>query len=152
MQIPEYFNYYVNELGCKFEVLCWHKGNCMPTYHNKYLTDTEYCLYFRNGSNQLHPNSYEDAQTFWFAPINQVDKNKYKHPTIKPLNMIEKLVRNSSSEGDLVFDPFLGSGTTGVACKNLNRNFIGTEISEEYFKIAQDRLNEDKQHIEGFFE
>ena len=152
MQIPEYFNYYVNELGCKFEVLCWHKGNCMPTYHNKYLTDTEYCLYFRNGSNQLHPNSYEDAQTFWFAPINQVDKNKYKHPTIKPLNMIEKLVRNSSNEGDLVFDPFLGSGTTGVACKNLNRNFIGTEISEEYFKIAQDRLNEDKQHIEGFFE
>jgi DNA modification methylase len=116
------------------------------------LTDTEYCLYFRNGSNQLHPNSYEDAQTFWFAPINQVDKNKYKHPTIKPLNMIEKLVRNSSNEGDLVFDPFLGSGTTGVACKNLNRNFIGTEISEEYFKIAQDRLNEDKQHIEGFFE
>ena len=39
-----------------------------------------------------------------------------------------------------------------VACKHLNRNFIGTEISEEYFKIAQDRLNEDKQHIEGFFE
>ena len=129
-----------------------HNCNCMPTYHNKYLTDTEYCLYFRNGSNQLHPNSYEDAQTFWFAPINQVDKNKYKNPTIKPLHMIEKLVRNSSNEGDLVFDPFLGSGTTGVACKNLNRNFIGTEISEEYFKIAQDRLNEDKQHIEGFFE
>ena len=112
----------------------------MPTYHNKYLTDTEYCLYFRNGSNQLHPNSYEDAQTFWFAPINQVDKNKYKHPTIKPLNMIEKLVRNSSSEGDLVFDPFLGSGTTGVVCKEMGYSFIGVEVDKDTFTKAEYRI------------
>ena len=82
-QIPEYFNYYVNELNCKYEILSWHKkGNCMPTYNNKYLSDTEYCLYFRNGSNQLHPDSFEDAKTYWFEPISQADKLKYKHPTI----------------------------------------------------------------------
>ena len=48
-QIPDYFNFYVNELKCKFDIICWHKTNPMPTYSNKYLTDTEYCLYFRRG-------------------------------------------------------------------------------------------------------
>ena len=56
--------------------------------------------------------------------------------------MIEQLVRNSSKEGDVVLDCFMGSGTTGVACVNTNRNFIGIEINEEYYKIAQDRIEE----------
>ena len=142
LQIPDYFNYYVNELGCKFEILTWQKINCMPTYNNKYLTDTEYCLYFRKGSGLCHPANYEDAKTFWYEPINQIDKTKWTHPTIKPLPMIEKLIRNSSNEGDLVFDPFLGSGTGAVAAQNLNRNFIGTEINPDYFKICNERLNE----------
>lgn len=130
-----------------------HNCNAMPTYNNKYLTDTEYCLYFRNGSGQLKPTSYEDAKTFWIEPINQTDKRKYKHPTIKPLNMIEKLVNNSSKEGDVVFDPFLGSGTTAVACKKLNRNFIGTEINEEFYKIALNRIKEieEEKHLTEFF-
>ena len=106
MQIPDYFNYYVNELGCKFEILCWHKTNSMPTYNNKYLTDTEYCLYFRNGTGQLHPSNYEDAKTFWIDSINQLDKKKFVHPTIKPLNMIEKLVKNSSNNKINSINPF----------------------------------------------
>lgn len=142
LQIPDYFNYYVNELDCKFEILTWHKMNCMPTYNNKFLTDTEYCLYFRKGSGLCHPTNYEDAKTFWYEPINQIDKAKWVHPTIKPLPMIEKIIRNSSNEGDLVFDPFLGSGTAAVAAQNLNRNFIGTEINPDYFKICNERLNE----------
>ena len=56
--------------------------------------------------------------------------------------MIEKLVKNSSNENDLVFDPFLGSGTTAVARKKFNRNFIGTEINETYYKIALQRVAE----------
>lgn len=153
LQIPDYFNYYVNELGCKFEILSWNKVNSMPTYNNKYLTDTEYCLYFRNGSGLCHPNNYEDAKTYWYEPINQTDKSKYGHPTIKPLKMIEKLIRNSSNEGDTVFDPFLGSGTTALASKNLNRNCIGTEISPEYFKICEERLNVNSTDaLNDFFE
>ena len=50
------------------------------------------------------------------------------------------LIENSSKEGDTVFDPFMGSGTTGVACNNLNRNFIGVEIDENYFNIAKQRI------------
>ena len=77
VQIPDYFNFYVNKLKCKFDILCWHKGNALPTYANKYLSDTEYCLYFRNGG-WCFPEGYEDAKTFYIAPINTKDKNIYK--------------------------------------------------------------------------
>ena len=52
-QIPEYISVYVNELKCKFDILCWHKNNALPTYNNKYLTDTEYCLRFSRGGGNL---------------------------------------------------------------------------------------------------
>ena len=143
-QIPDYFNFYVNKHKCKFDILCWHKTNALPTYSNKYLSDTEYLLYFRKGKGKCFPQSYEDAKTFYLAPINLSDKKQYGHPTIKPLDISEKLIRNSSKEGLIVLDPFMGSGTTGVACVNTNRNFIGMELDEQYFKIAQDRINNAK--------
>jgi site-specific DNA-methyltransferase (adenine-specific) len=55
---------------------------------------------------------------------------------------MEYLIKTYSNEFDFVFDPCMGSGTTGVACKNLNRNFIGIEKDEKYFKIAEQRINE----------
>ncbi|MGC9001284.1 DNA-methyltransferase, partial [Caldisericum sp.] len=63
-----------------------------------------------------------------------------EHPTQKPLRLIERLLNLTSDEGDLVFDPFLGSGTTAVAAKKLGRNYIGSEILEEYCKIAEKRI------------
>ena len=68
-------------------------------------------------------------------------RKQWKHPTIKPLDITEKIIRNSSQEGQIVFDPFMGSGTTGIACKNLNRDFIGCEIDKNYFTIAEERIN-----------
>jgi DNA modification methylase len=73
-------------------------------------------------------------------PINRKDKDNFNHPTIKPLEIISNLVKNSSRENDTVLDCFMGSGTTGVACKQLKRNFIGFEIDEEYFRIAGQRI------------
>ena len=73
-QIPEYFNVYVNKMRCKFDILCWHKTNALPTYSNKYLSDTEYLLYFRKGKGMCFPKNYEDAKTFYIAPINHLDK------------------------------------------------------------------------------
>ena len=64
------------------------------------------------------------------------------HPTTKPTNLIEKLIMRMTKEGDTVLDPFMGSGTTGVACARLNRNFIGIEINPQYFEIAQRRIAE----------
>jgi len=63
------------------------------------------------------------------------------HPTVKPLALIKYLVTLISREGQTVIDPFMGSGTTGIACKLLNRNFIGIELNEEYIKIAKARIN-----------
>lgn len=63
-----------------------------------------------------------------------------EHPYEKPLSLLERLVRIYTNEGDKVFDPFAGSGTTGLACKNLHRNFIGCEINFEYYLIAQKKL------------
>lgn len=146
-QIPAYFNFYVNRLGCKFDILCWHKTNALPSYKNKYLSDTEYCLYFRKGgycdpSMTAESERYENAKTFYVAPINHRDKKQWNHPTIKPLDFTEKLIKNSSHEGDVVLDCFMGSGTTGVAAVRLGRDFIGVELNKDYFDIARQRIGE----------
>ena len=74
----------------------------------------------------------------FFSNANQKDKT---HPTQKPVALFEYLIRTYSNEGDLVLDNCIGSGTTAVACVNTNRNFIGIELSEEYCKIANERLS-----------
>lgn len=67
-------------------------------------------------------------------------KNKI-HPAQKPVELIEHILKGFTNCGDTVLDMFMGSGTTGVACKHLNRNFIGIELDEEYFRIAENRIN-----------
>lgn len=139
-QIPDYFQFYVDKLKCKFDIICWHKTNALPTYSNKYLSDTEYCLYFRKGKGKCFPQGYEDAKTYYIAPINHADKKLYKHPTIKPLDITQKFVRNSSKEGQIVLDPFLGSGTTAVAALCENRHYIGFEVEQSYYEGALLRI------------
>ena len=68
------------------------------------------------------------------------DKNKI-HPTQKPVALLEYLIKTYTDESDTVLDFTMGSGSTGVACKNLNREFIGIELDEKYFNIARERLN-----------
>ena len=69
------------------------------------------------------------------------NRNGKLHPTQKPIELLEWLVKTYSNEGDLILDNCMGSGTTGVACKNLNRNFIGIELDTNYFNIAKERIN-----------
>ena len=88
-QIPFYINYFVINRKCKMDILIWNKTNAMPLFNNKYLTDKEYCLYFRKGG-YCQPNNYEDAKTVFYSPINIKDKTKWKHPTIKPEELIRK--------------------------------------------------------------
>jgi site-specific DNA-methyltransferase (adenine-specific) len=68
------------------------------------------------------------------------NREKRLHPTQKPLRLFEWILEKYSSVGDTVLDCFMGSGTTGVACKKLNRNFIGIELDADYFKIASERI------------
>lgn len=73
--------------------------------------------------------------------IIRFNRERGLHPTQKPVSLFEYLIKTYTNEGDLVLDNCMGSGTTGVACKNLNRNFIGMELDEDYFNIAKERIS-----------
>lgn len=138
-QLRRYIDFF-EDLGCSTELLTWHKTNPVPTCNNKYLSDTEYLLFFREKGVKLY-GRYATKRKYYVTATNKRDKDKYRHPTIKPLEIIENLIINSSKEGDTVLDCFMGSGTTGVACVNTNRQFIGIEIDQEYFETAKQRIN-----------
>lgn len=96
-----------------------------------------------------YPSNFWDdiSVPFWSMPENT------DHPTQKPEKLIAKLILASSKEGDIVFDPFLGSGTTSVVAKKLGRHYVGVEINEEYCCWAEKRLQmaEDDKTIQGYF-
>lgn len=140
-QIIPLLDYFVKKKKCNWNILSWHKTNPVPACGNKYLTDTEFILFFREKGVKVY-GSFDTKRTWYATPLNQSDKKKYGHPTVKPLSILENLVVNSSKEEGIVLDCFMGSGSTGVACLNTNRNFIGIELDEGYFNIAQNRIEE----------
>lgn len=139
-QIPMLINYFVKKHHCNWNLLTWHKTNPVPACNNKYLTDTEFCFFAREKGVKIRGN-YQSKKTYYISPLNRKDKKKFNHPTVKPLSIVHNLVLNSSSENEVVLDPFMGSGTTGVACKELERNFIGIELDNTYFENAVTRIN-----------
>lgn len=94
-QISQYLNYFKDY---NLEILTWHKSNPLPACNNTYLSDTEYILFFREKGVPIYGN-YETKRKFYISPINKEDKKLYSHPTIKPLNIIENLIINSSLQG-----------------------------------------------------
>lgn len=80
----------------------------------------------------------KDVWTGTLTP--RAEKNEGKHPTQKPLYLLERIVLASTNEGDTVLDPFCGSGTTGVACIRHGRNFIGIDNNEEYIDLTRRRI------------
>lgn len=141
-QVPMYIKYFVLEKKCRMDILIWNKTNPMPLCNNKWLSDKEYCLYFRKGA-YCQPSGYAEAKTVWHLPANVKDKRAYGHPTVKPLPIIENIIRNSSREGELVLDPFMGSGTTAAASIRNSRNFIGFENNGEYYQTAIQRIRDE---------
>ena len=142
-QIIPLLDYFVKRKGCNWNILSWHKSNPVPACGNKYLTDTEFILFFREKGVKVY-GSFDTKKTYYITPLNQKDKKKYGHPTCKPEEIVRNLIINSSNEGDIVLDCFMGSGTTGAVCVGINRKFIGIEIDENYFKIATERINSAK--------
>ncbi|UVD42580.1 adenine-specific methyltransferase [Staphylococcus phage vB_SauM-V1SA22] len=132
-------------LGCEFkDVIRMEKSNPMPRNRDRrFIFDTEFALYFvKKGAkwtfNRLDEKYERPCIKTSVTP--RSEKQGKGHPTQKPLYAMEWLLERLTNEGDIVLNCFMGSGTTGVACKKLNRNFIGCELSEEYFSMAQDRL------------
>lgn len=141
--------YFVKEKNCNFEIIIWHKTNSPPFTNNHYLKDKEYCLLFWDKKCRIN-GKYETMGTVYHSGLNVKDKRLYNHPTIKPLEIIENFIKNSTKEGDTVLDCFMGSGTTGVACRNLNREFIGIEIDENYYRIRKERIESQHQQLNMF--
>lgn len=127
------------KLGFVFtKSLIWEKGNKIMGQY--YMSQFEYVLFFRKGKAKKI-NHCGTSDILSVPNIKQKDvNNKNLHDTEKPVELMSILIRNSSKENDIVLDPFMGIGSTGVACKNLNRNFIGIELDETYFNIAKERI------------
>lgn len=120
--------------GFKFQnLLVWVKNNATP---NKfYMNNAEFILMLRKGG-ERYINDLGCKNVFTY--INKTG-NKL-HPNEKPVALMKDFILNSTNEGETVIDMFMGSGTTGVACKEINRKFIGIEIEQKYFDIAKKRI------------
>ena len=119
-------NFFTDKLPVGTHWIFWDKLNTMPTFGDGELVWTN--------------SKRKSIKKFTREYNGLIGKEETrKHPTQKPVNLIRELIREYSKEG-VVFDPFLGSGTTAVACKELNRKWIGIEINEEYCEIAKKRI------------
>ena len=145
MQILDIMNYFATRENVNYEILVWCKTNPTPSTNNVWLPNVEYCLYFREKGVKLN-DGYNLKSKYYVSPINTYDKKFFDHPTIKPLECVKNHLLHATQENDVIADFFLGSGTTAVACKEINRKFIGFENDEKYFKTAKDRLNGITKH------
>lgn len=140
LQVPKLLNYFINK-KCNFEILTYHKTNPTPLCGNTYLPDTEYIIFAREKGVKLY-GEYSTKFKYYIDKVNKTDKKKYKHPSCKPIPLLKRHIINSSNENDIILDCFMGSGSTGVACVNTNRKFIGIELDKNYFDIASKRIEE----------
>lgn len=121
-------------------LLVWNKGNVTP---NKwYMNQCEFILMLRKGK----AKPIRNMGTSTLLNIQNIIGKK-THPTEKPTALLELLICNSTDQGETVLDLFMGSGSTGVACINTDRSFIGIELDKQYFEIAEKRIEEAQEKI-----
>lgn len=143
--LPYYLNWALKNKK-KWTVLCWEKPLSILN-RNRFSQNLEYIVrIYDNGTglNQIDLDKFPNKKTYYskVRKMNQVKGKNKVHPTQKPYEYIKGLVELSSREGDLILDPFMGSGTTCVVAKELGRQYIGIELDSEYFKIANKRLED----------
>ena len=133
-------NYYTDYLPPSSCWIVWDKVNGENNYADCELAWSSY-----KGAVRLF-------RYMWAGMLQGNAKNKEKrvHPTQKPLPLLEWILNKYTKEGDLILDPFMGSGTTAVACHKLKRRYIGFELDEEYFNLANERLDAVKAQISIF--
>jgi len=139
-------------------IITWRKPNAMPNITKRMLThSTEFIVWFAKGRKWTF--NYEKMKKYnygkqlrdvWDFPSCQGperikgNNGRAAHPTQKPLNLFRRLIEMASKEGELILDPFIGSGTTAIASEELGRKWIGIDSNENYIKIANERLNKIK--------
>ncbi len=153
----------LKQLGFRINnVVTWQKSNAMPNMTRRVFThSTEFVIWAVKGKKwifnydalkKINPERQKDGslkqmRDFWSLPLVQ-GKERLKgkdgramHPTQKPEEMLKRIIIASSNKGDLVLDPFLGSGTTAVVANQLERNWIGIEVSDKYVKMSEQRIH-----------
>ena len=134
----DYFKQQIEQHFTLKNILIWVKNNWSAgDLKGAYAKQTEFILYAVKGRHIL--NGARDTDTLYY---NRVVGNMQLHQNQKPVDLCKYLINKSSNENDTVLDCFMGSGSTGVACANLNRKFIGIELDNDYFKIAEKRIKE----------
>lgn len=129
------------------DVIVWKKSNPMPrNIDRRYVQDMEFAIWaVKKGSkwtfNKLEGYPYMRSM---FETSIVSGSEKVVHPTQKSLKLMQDIIKIHTNKNDIIIDPFMGSGTTGVACLNLDRNFIGIELDKTYFKLATNRLENRK--------
>ena len=120
----------------KFKIrhlIVWKKNNFGMGWFFRH--QYELILVLEKGKPKYNLNNFSDVQT-----STSIRHNKKSHPHEKPLDLIIKIIKHSSKKGDLILDPFCGSGSICIACKKTDRRFIGVELDKKYFKMANKRL------------
>ena len=141
---------YLDEIGFKIiNIIVWHKSDPPPLiYKNKFKFSYELIIWAKKDGK--HTFNYKDMfsvedeemQDVWTIPAVGMSEKKFGyHPTQKPEALLERIIRACSNEGDIVLDPFSGSGTTCYVAKRLNRKYIGIEKNKEFFNISKRRID-----------
>ena len=136
----------------------WQKPNPPPHLAGRYFThSTETLLWARINEKAKHKYNYElmkeenggkQMKDVWtFTAPKKSEKSEGKHPTQKPLVLLDRIIRASTDEGATILDPFLGSGTTSVAAVLTGRNSVGIEQDEEYCELARKELIGQNKHL-----
>lgn len=144
LQITFYLKWISQYKKYQYDILIWDKCRSGLIGHKAFATNIEYIIrIYEYGCGLREVKNEDKLISEYYQKIQSIPsvKNK-KHPAEKPIELIKRFILLSSNENDIVFDPFMGSGTTGVSCMNLNRNFIGIELDENYFNIAKNRIEE----------
>lgn len=132
--------------GVVKDIMVWQKANPMPRNINRrYVQDMEFMIWaVQSKKSKWVFNKPDDKpyQRGFFQTPTLLGKERTTHPTQKPIALMQEIIQIHSNEHDIIFDPFMGTGSTGVACLNLNRQFIGCEKELEWFNIAERRLKQ----------
>jgi hypothetical protein len=132
--------------GYSATLLCWHKYNSVPFSHGTWRQDAEWCVHAKLSGAPLNGGADVKCKVKRMPLCTECSD----HPTTKPLQLMEDYVFIGSNAGDTVLDPFMGSGTTGVAAIKLGRRFIGCEIEPKYFAIACERIANEHERFALF--
>lgn len=143
----------MQQLGMNIlNTITWEKPNPPPNLSCRYFThSTETVIWASKNSKSKHYFNYElmkslnfgkQMKSSWVIPPPSTSEKEFgKHPTQKPLQLLERILLASTREHDLILDPFSGSSTTGLAAIRLNRRFVGCELEDEYIKLSKNRIN-----------